>query len=156
MTNLSTSLHNALSGLNVLARVTETVSSNVANAATPGYGAREANLSQRVTGNLGQGVTVEGYTRHVDPVLLAERRFAEAELAKTSVQTDFYTKVTNQIGLPDSAGSLTGRLTQFHNSLIEAASRPDSEGRLQNVLDSAKSVANILQTLKPTTTAGRD
>ena len=144
MPNLSLSLNNALAGLAVLSRVTETISSNVANAATPGYAPRETVVSQRVVGSTGLGATVQGVQRHVDPQLLGDRRFAEAELAKATVRTDFFSAIERAIGLPDDAGSLSGRLAQFSSGLIQASSRPDSEGRLQLALDGAKSVAQQL------------
>ena len=144
MPNLSASLHNALSGLATLGRVSETIAANVSNASTPGYAPREAVIAQRVIGSVGYGASVVGIQRYVDPFLLADRRFAEAELAKTSEQTAFYATLEARIGLPDDAGSLSGRLAQFGAELIQSASRPDSEGRLQGVLDAAKAVATHL------------
>ncbi|KMW60034.1 Flagellar hook-associated protein FlgK [Candidatus Rhodobacter oscarellae] len=146
MTNLSTSLQNALSGLNVLSRITETVSSNVANSSNEHYAAREAVIGQRVIGGVGFGAGVVGVLRDIDPVLQGERRFAEAELAKTSARADFYAAMEAAIGLPDEPGSLSGRLAQFGAELINASSRPDSESRLQSALDAAQGVARGFNT----------
>jgi flagellar hook-associated protein 1 FlgK len=45
------------------------------------------------------------------------------------------------MGQADEASSITGHLVSFEESLIEAASRPESETRLQAVLYSAQNLA---------------
>ena len=75
---ISGSLSSALSGLTAAAKTAEVVSSNIANATTAGYGRREVVTSARSVGHTGQGVKIVGVHRHVDPVVLADRRRAEA------------------------------------------------------------------------------
>ena len=151
MTNLSTSLSNALSGLSVLSRITETVSSNVSNALNENYAARDVVVGSRVVGGRGAGAQVVGLQRYVDPVLLADRRSADAALGIEQVRAEFFIKEESVIGLPDDPSSLSGRLSQFGADLIQAASRPDSDARLETTLRSAQALASHLTRLCPHT-----
>ena len=71
-------LASALSGLTASAKAAELVSSNIANATTPGYARREIVLGSRVVGTSGQGVQIVGITRSVNLPLLGDRRLAQA------------------------------------------------------------------------------
>lgn len=145
--SMSSALSNALSGLTASSRTAEIVSSNIANAQTDGYGRREINLSSRVLGGEGSGVHIDGTSRIVDQVVIADRRLADAELGASSTHAGFLQRIENVIGEPGDAGSLSDRLAGLDAAFIEAASRPDSEPRLQNVLRSAQDVTNHINTI---------
>ncbi|MFV0292066.1 MAG: flagellar hook-associated protein FlgK [Paracoccus sp. (in: a-proteobacteria)] len=135
--SITNALNNAVSGLSAVARGTEVVSSNLANVQTPGYARRELDLSPRTyTGN-GGGVYVDGVNRIISNAILSDYRLANAELASSSVTYGFYKSLEAAIGLPQDSGSLSALLTGLETSLATAASRPDSEVRLNAVLDSA-------------------
>ncbi|MEN8936224.1 MAG: flagellar basal body protein, partial [Planktotalea arctica] len=72
--SLSSSLSTAISGLNVTARRAEIVSSNIANAATPGYAVRSLEVTSQQNGG---GVRAVSVTRSTDPILLAQRRSSD-------------------------------------------------------------------------------
>ena len=76
--SITSALSSALSGLTAASRRAEVLSSNVANAATPGYARREVGLRAAVLAGIGQGVSVAGISRDVDKSLLANRRLAQA------------------------------------------------------------------------------
>lgn len=141
--SLTGSLSSALSGLNAAARAAEVVSSNVANAMTEGYGRRELETVSRSIGSSGQGVKVVGVTRHVDRLILGDRRLAEASVGDRTAQADFFRQLERVVGTSDSANSLAARITEFDSALIEAASRPESEARLSRVVDGARGIASL-------------
>ncbi|MEE9428968.1 MAG: flagellar hook-associated protein FlgK [Paracoccaceae bacterium] len=141
---ISGSLSNALSGLAAASRAAEVVSSNVANSLTEGYGRRQLDLASRAVGGNGAGVLVQGVHRSVDEHVIAERRLADAAFGEASVASEFFGQLELVFGLPDDAGSLTGRLAQFEATLLEAASRPDSDARLNSVLTTAGAFSNFL------------
>ncbi|WP_343080485.1 flagellar hook-associated protein FlgK [Ostreiculturibacter nitratireducens] len=141
---ITSTLHNALSGLAAVSRSADVVSSNVANALTEGYARRELSLSAQSLGGNGAGVSVDAVTRAVNQTVLADRRLADAELANADVRSAFLAQVEGRIGTPDDAGSLSARLTELESALIEAASRPDSEARLGSVLTAAKNVTKAV------------
>ena len=144
--SITSSLSSALSGLTVAARAAEVVSSNIANAMTEGYGRRELQTAARVVGSSGQGVRVTGVLRQVDPILLGDRRLAEAGSGGRNATADFLKHLEGVLGTPDSANSLGSSIAAFDTALIEAASRPESEPRLARVAATAKAVASYLAT----------
>ena len=145
--SMSSALSNALSGLTASSRRAEIVSANVANALTDGYGRREINLSSRVLGGQGSGVHITGTSRIVDQVVIGDRRLADASLGGSSTHAGFLQRIENVIGEPGTPGSLTGRLAGLDSAFVEAASRPDSEPRLQNVLRSAQGLTDHINTV---------
>lgn len=144
--SITGSLSSALSGLTVAARAAEVVSSNIANAMTEGYGRRELQTSARVVGASGQGVRVAGVLRQGDPILLGDRRIADAASGRTTTTADFLKRLEGVLGTPDSTTSLGSRIAAFDTALIEATSRPESEARLARVAETAKSLAAHLAT----------
>lgn len=137
--SISAAFNNALSGLNAAGRASEVVSSNVANATTPGYATRS--LSQVSNTDTGGGVSVLGVTRQSDPALTANRRSADAELGSAQTLAAFHDQFETLVGLPGDAASIEGRLASFETSMIEAASRPDSAERLDQAVDAALDLA---------------
>lgn len=144
--SITAGLSSALSGLNAAARAAEIVSSNIANAMTEGYGRRELQLSARTIGGSGQGVSVTGVTRQSDPILLGDRRLAQAGSGDRDATASFLNRVEKALGTVDDATSLGSRINDFDSALLEATSRPESEARLSQVLDAAKALASHLAT----------
>jgi flagellar hook-associated protein 1 len=144
---LSTSLANALTGLNAASRRAEVVSSNVSNALTPGYARREVNLSAQSLGGNGAGVRVDGVTRAFSQTILNDRRLADADAANANTKSAFLSSIETAIGQPGTAGALTEQLAAFDAALVQAASRPDAPSRLQAVLDTATGITSKLNDL---------
>ena len=139
--SMSSALSNALSGLTASARAADVVSANVANALTDGYGRRQLNLSSRVLGGEGSGVHINGVSRQVDEAVIADRRLADASLGASETIAGFLNQLEDIIGVPGNAGALSDRMANLDAAFIEAASRPDSEPRLQNVMQEARGLA---------------
>jgi flagellar hook-associated protein 1 FlgK len=138
--SITSALGSALTGLSATSRQAEILSSNVANATTPGYARREAGLAAAVLAGSGQGVTVTGITRNVDGQLLGERRLAAAGDGDRSLRAQFLKQVEQALGTPDSAGSLAARIAAFDQALMEASGRPEQPARLQAIASTAKSL----------------
>lgn len=145
--SISGTLTTALSGLTAASRSAEVVSNNISNALTEGYGRREIHLSSRVLGGFGTGVRVDGVVRHSDPLIIGNRRLAEATLGQVGVESGFLNQIESAIGTPDQPGSLTARLADLESRLIEAASRPDSASRQEAAVFAARDVAGTLNSL---------
>ena len=139
--NLSSALNAALTGLTASARRTSLISDNIANASTPGYGQRDVRLGSQLVGG---GVRVEAITRRSDPVLTANRRAAEASNVSAETVTNFYAQMVSTIGSPSDPNSITARLAEFEAGLIEAAARPDSTTRLDQVAAEGAALAKTI------------
>ena len=148
--SISGTLSSALSGLTAASKAAEIVSSNIANATTPGYGRRTLQTTSRVVGTSGQGVLITGVAREVNQPLLSDRRLAQAASGGADTATAFYKRLETTLGTPDQAFSITGRAAAFGAALTEAISHPESEPRLAGILSTAKGLANQI------TTASRD
>ncbi|WP_339113759.1 flagellar hook-associated protein FlgK [Thioclava sp. GXIMD2076] len=145
--SLSAAFTNALSGLTVSSKMAQVVSSNVANAMTEGYGRRTVETSAVSSGGVGYGVKIDGISRQVNESLLQDRRLADAAAGEASVTADFYASVEDMIGDPTDANSLSAKMASFESALVEAASSPDSTGRLTTVVNTAKAVAEQLNSM---------
>ncbi|WP_417586580.1 flagellar hook-associated protein FlgK [Pararhodobacter oceanensis] len=137
--SISSALYNAASGLTASARAVQVVSSNVANAMTEGYAARQLELSASSLGGVGQGVRIAGVTRRVDPILLDLTRAAQAGSQASSARAGFWQSFEAQIGQPGAG--LSQALAGFDSALVEASDRPDLDSRLSAVVTSASQLA---------------
>ncbi len=140
--SLSTALNSAMSGLTAATRASEVVSQNIANAMTPGYARRSLALSSATIS--GSGVRIDGVQRHSDPVIVADRRGADARQAKAQIIADFHARFETLVGTATDSGSVSARLAAFENSLISAASYPDSAQRLEAVTFAAKDLVSTI------------
>lgn len=141
---LSYSLSNALSGLTANARMAETVSSNLANAMTEGYGLRETMLSSRAVGGRGAGVQIDGVARHVDRALLSDRRAADATLAGEGDTANALARLEARLGAVGEGDSIPARLDALNTALVSASADPGSEIRLGGVASSLNGLVGAL------------
>jgi flagellar hook-associated protein 1 len=142
--SITSALGSALTGLSATSRQAEILSSNVANATTPGYARREVNLQAAVLAGSGQGVQVSGITRNVDAALLAERRLAAAGDGDRGIRAGFLKQVEQSLGTPDSPGSIAARIAAFDQALLAASGRPEQPARLQAIVSTARSLTEGL------------
>ncbi len=140
---ITSALNSAMSGLRAATRASELVSSNIANASTPGYARRTLSISSVSTGG-GAGVQVDGIRRQADAQLIADRRLSGAEFGYRTTTSAFMTRVEDLIGTPDKIGSLSARLADFESSLITAASRPDAVERLDAAAHGARDLVTSI------------
>ncbi len=145
--SIANALNNAISGLTAAARGTEVVSSNLANALTPGYGRRELALSPRILAGNGGGVHIDGVSRIVSDTVLGDFRLASSGLARSTVGHSFYKSLEAAIGLPQDSGSLSAMMTGLETALVSAASRPDSDVRLRGVFEAADQLTSKIRSI---------
>ncbi len=149
--SISSALSNAVSGLTAASRSAEIVSTNIANSTNEGYAARSLALSSRLLG----GVATYGVTRAVDPGLLADRRFADAEKGFSGDLLAAITKTATLLGTPRDLNSLVAQVAAFESALIEAASQPDSLPRLKRAVESADLLAGKIRDVSDSTQTAR-
>lgn len=143
--SIAGAMNAAMSGLRAAARGTEIVSNNISNALTPNYGRRELELSTLNYGTAG-GVHIEGVTRQMNEGVVADRRLANAAQSNTQTAVDFFHRLEDITGIAGSSEGLSGRLADFEESLITAASRPEATERLsQTITDARRLIDGISQ-----------
>lgn len=137
--SISTALNTAMSGLGAAGRASEIVSGNIANAMNEGYARRSLELATQSW--TGPGVRIVGVVRHTDPVVIADRRGADAETGSAQTLAGFQARLAGLFGTPEDGDALTGHLNRFETTLIEAAARPESAQRLDSVARAAAGLA---------------
>ncbi|GAA6180902.1 flagellar hook-associated protein FlgK [Shimia sp. NS0008-38b] len=152
--SIGSALSNAMSGLTASARSAEVLSSNISNATTEGYGRRTLGQSASLYGYSG-GVSVNGVTRNVNPVTIAERRLADAGQQLATGTSDFYSRLERLVGTPEDSKSLSGVMASFESTLAAATGAPDSDIRLKNasldaerIVDAFKTASDGIQTMR--------
>ena len=141
---ISTALNTAISGLTAATKRTDVISGNLANALTPGYSRRDLDISSRSAQGVGIGVQVNGVIRNHDPILVGDRRIAEAEFSRAQTEANYFGNIERILGTPEEGHSLSSQVAALESALIAATSRPDSENRLSAVLSTAQSLVRTL------------
>ncbi|NSY38776.1 flagellar hook-associated protein FlgK [Leisingera sp. ANG59] len=140
--SIYSALNSAMSGLSAASRSSQIVSENLANALTPGYTRRVLDLNSPGAGV--PGVRVGHVQRLNDPVVISNRRVAEADFGAAKVQADFFSRMSDLVGSVDDEMSLASQLSEFESSLIEVVSRPDSQPRLSDLSVKAETLADSI------------
>lgn len=146
--SLSSAFSNATSGLTASARAVQVVSSNIANALTEGYAARQINLSAASLSGAGTGVRITGVSRQLDAALLGLTRDAGAQAQSGTTSARFWQRLEGAIGLPGSG--LSQALSTFDAALIAATERPDLDSRLGAVTSAAGALAGQFDAVQTT------
>ncbi|WP_265500084.1 flagellar hook-associated protein FlgK [Paracoccus beibuensis] len=150
--SIANAISNAMSGLVATARGTETVAANLANVMTPGYARRELAIGPQLAGG---GVHINGITRIVNASLLSESRLATSAVGDISNRAAFFRRMEGVVGLPGEDGALSTALTNFRNALGSAATRPDDEIRLTEVVNAASALTSRLNSASDAVQAAR-
>ncbi len=153
--SLSSAFSAAVSGLSANARRAEVVSSNIANAQTPGYVRRQVDLAPAGPEVGRSGVQVRGISRLQDAALLADRRLAQAASAGAEVAAGFLKTAEAGFGTPDQPGSLGARLARLDAALTTAGAQPGSDARLAEVQGALSSLTHGLRQATDTIQAAR-
>lgn len=143
---LSVTLSNALSGMRVGQSALDTLSSNVANAGTPGYNRR----SISVIDSLGVNSTYarDGQlTRAFNLSLQAHYTRATAESGFSSVKASFLDRVQTLFGKPGTIGSIDSAYTAFETALAAVATSPESYANRAELVAKAEAMAGTLNRL---------
>lgn len=140
--SIFSALNSAMSGLNAASRSSQVVSENLSNALTPGYSRRVLDVNSPGVGVT--GVRIGNVQRITDPVIMANRRVAEAEYGAAKAQSDFFSRMSDLVGTVDDEMSLASQMSEFQSSLIEAVSRPDSQPRLNDLSVRANALAESI------------
>ncbi len=145
--SITSALNNAHSGLVGSSRLADTISNNVANAMTPGFGRRVTELSSLSLGGYGSGVRVTGTSRTESPQLTAERRGMDAQLGAASVASATHARLIAALGEPGAAGALATRATELETRLMAAVASPQSPTVLADAVASARGLAQSLNAI---------
>jgi len=153
---LTSALSSALSGLRATQAGINVVSTNVANAETPGYTRKTLSLETASAGGSGIGVRVSNVNRELD---IYVQRQLRAELAGSNyINTIAQTRqqIDQMYGTPGSSNALDTIINSFTNSLQSLSADPQSVATRQAVINSAQVMTQKLQSLSNDVTVMRN
>lgn len=119
------------------------VSSNVANAETPGYVRKTTNQIQTAVGN-GAGVETIGVNRVLDDYIQSQLRTETSGAAYTRTRANFLNNLQSVYGDPDSSATIEAAFNSLTTALQALSTSPDSQSARTGVLNAAQALAQQL------------
>jgi len=141
--SLGSALATAMSGLRANQAALSIVSSNVANAQTPGYVARSINQIELQTNSVGPDVRVAGVNRQLDQYIQSQLRTETSGGAYAGQLANILSQLQDIYGTPGEAGTLENAFSNFTSALQSLSSSPGSSAQ-SGVLSAAQSLAQRL------------
>jgi len=142
--SLGQALATAMSGLRANQAALALVSSNVANAETPGYVKKSLVQIQTSTGDYGSSVRVVGVNRELDQFLQTQLRTETSGAAYADIRASFLANLQGVYGNPDSSGTLESAFNNLTTALQALSTSPDSQSARIGVVNAAQTMAQQL------------
>lgn len=131
------------------------LSQNVANANTPGYAAETATQESVTADGTGLGVRSGPATRSVDTALQARLLVQNADVTNLQTQQSALSAIDAVQGTPGDGSDLASLLGDLQDQFSTLLNSPDSEPQQDQVVASATTLANGINTLSNAYTAQR-
>jgi flagellar hook-associated protein 1 FlgK len=123
------------------------VSSNVANAETPGYVKKTSNQVAVSSGEFGSSVRVAGVNRELDVYLQRQLRTEIAGGAYADLRSDMLDQLQSIYGTPGSAGTLESAFNSLTSAVQALSTSSDSQSARIAVTNAAKALVQQLNTM---------
>src|SRR5882757_7053640 len=141
---LSQALSTAMSGLRATQASLALVSSNVANAETPGYVKKTINQVAGLTGDYGSSVLVNGVNRQLDQYLQSQVRTETSGAAYSSIRSTYLSNLQTVYGNPDDSGTIENAFNKLLTAVQGLSTSPDSPSARIGVVNAAQMMAQQL------------
>ena len=142
--SLGQALATAMSGLRVTQASLALVSSNVANAESPGYVRKTLNQITGVTGDYGSSVRINGVNRELDQYLQTQIRTESSGAAFADVRATYLANLQSVYGNPDSTGTIEDAFNKLTTAVQGLSTSPDSASARIGVVNAAQALAQQL------------
>ena len=144
--SLSSALSIAMSGLTANQAALAIVSSNVANASTPGYVSQSVNQVEQGVGGLGTGVRVAGITRALDTYVQNQLRTETSGGGYADQISNVLTQLQNVYGTPGSEGTLETAFSNLTSAVQGLSANSGAYSAQSSVVTAAQNMAQQLNT----------
>src|SRR6478752_6443728 len=135
---LSEALTTAMSGLRANQAALALVSSNVANAETPGYVRKTLNQIATTTADYGSSVRINGVNRELDQFVQTQLRTETSGAAYADIRSTFLANLQSVYGNPDTTGTLESALNALTTAVQALSTSPDSQSARIGVVNAAQ------------------
>jgi flagellar hook-associated protein 1 len=146
--SLGSALAIAMSGLRANQSALSIVSSNIANAQTPGYVSEGINQVEVQTGDSGASVIVTGVNRQLDQFIQSQLRTETSGGAYADQMANGLTQLQSVYGTPGAAGSLESAYSSFTTALQSLST---TSGSSSSQISAATAAQSLVQQLNATT-----
>jgi flagellar hook-associated protein 1 FlgK len=141
---LSSALATAMSGLRANQASLSIISSNVANAQTPGYVNQNTNQIEVSSGTFGDSVQTTGVNRQLDLFVQSQLRTETSGGAYADQMSNILGQLQSVYGTPGGDGTLETSLSNFTASLQSLSSNPGNQSAQSVALSAAQTLAQQL------------
>jgi flagellar hook-associated protein 1 FlgK len=141
---LSSALATAMSGLRANQAALSIVSSNIANAQTPGYVNQSVNQIEIASGGVGSGVQVAGVNRQLDLYVQNQLRTETSGGGYADQMSNILGQLQSVYGTPGGDGTLETSLSNFTTALQGLSANSGSQSAQISALSAAQSLAQQL------------
>ncbi|CAL78760.1 putative flagellar hook-associated protein 1 (HAP1, FlgK protein) [Bradyrhizobium sp. ORS 278] len=141
---LSSALATAMSGLRSTQAALSIISSNVANANTPGYVAQNPNQIEVASGGFGSTVMTTGVNRQLDLFVQNQLRTETSGGAYADQMANILKQLQSVYGTPGGSGTLETALNNFTTALQSLSNNPSNQSAQSVALSAAQGVAQQL------------
>jgi flagellar hook-associated protein 1 len=143
---LSSALATAMSGLRANQASLSIISSNIANAQTPGYVAQNANQIEVASGGDGSTVQTTGVNRQLDLFVQNQLRTETSGGSYANQTANILGQLQSVYGTPGGDGTLETSLNNFTTALQSLSSNPGNSSAQGVALSAAQTLAQQLNT----------
>lgn len=145
--SLNDALSIAMAGLRANQAAMSLVSSNVANAETPGYVRKTTDQITTNSGTTGSGVRIVGVNRELDQYILAQLRTETSGAGYASLKSSYLQQMQSLYGDPGSVGSLEYSFNALTTAVQALSTSADSSSARTGVLNAARTLAQQLNSM---------
>ena len=143
---LSSSLATAMAGIRANQAALSIISSNVANANTPGYVDQNPNQIEVASGTTGSSVMVTGVNRQLDLFVQNQLRTETSGGAYADQISNILSQLQSVYGTPGGEGTLETSLSNFTTALQSLSNNPGDSSAQAVALSAAQTLAGQLNT----------
>jgi flagellar hook-associated protein 1 FlgK len=142
--SLGSALAIAMSGLRANQAALSIVSSNIANAQTPGYVTQSVNQIETATGDTGASVSVTGVNRQLNQFIQTQLRSETSGGAYADQMASVLTQLQSVYGTPGDAGTLETAFSNFTTTLQSLSTTSGSSSAQIAAVTAAQALAQQL------------
>ncbi len=142
--SLGQALATAMAGLRANQAALALVSSNVANAETPGYVRKALSQIATTTADYGSSVRINGVNRELDQFVQTQLRTETSGATYANIRSQFLANLQSLYGDPDSTGTLESALNGLTTAVQALSTSPDSQSARIAAVNAAQTLAQQL------------
>lgn len=131
--SINSIISSAYTGLSASQAALKTISNNIANVNTPGYGREAVSLEALVANGGGFGVKVGSVERIADQFLTGAAYSAVADVGRYDAVSQFHDRLQGLLGAPDSDSGLAAQLNGIFSTIADLTADPADAVRRQSV-----------------------